>query len=75
MSDNIDAYVNSFFKFGSECNFPGCDDLRKQYRIELATGLSGSGCHACYRMGLARRYKALITNRVTRGDTKNGCNK
>tara|TARA_B100002019_G_C20917963_1_gene426121 strand:- start:164 stop:370 length:207 start_codon:yes stop_codon:yes gene_type:complete len=68
MASPEDKYVNNFFKFGEPCNFPGCDDLRKQYLLEMEAGKSKTGCHACYRMGLARKFKTIIVNRLTRGN-------
>ena len=65
MSDErINNYVNSFFKLGSECNFPGCEHLREQYTMELYENRLKGGCHACYRMGLAKKYKQMIINRI-----------
>lgn len=66
MSDRlINRYTNEFFNLGSPCRFPGCEELRKKYVTELRDTMKPTtGCAACKRMSLVKKYKQLITNRI-----------
>jgi hypothetical protein len=59
-------YINAFFNLAAKCNFPGCDELRTRYLKELR--LHVKGCASCRRMGLVKKYKAIISNRLQRTD-------
>ena len=70
--DRVNNYVNSFFNLNSECNFPGGEDLRRQYTMEIYNSQSKGGCQACRRMGIARKFKQIIINRENMENTTNG---
>ena len=62
----VDKYVASFFRLGSPCSFPGCDELRARYLKELRGSTSTNGCAACKRMSLVSKYKNIIKSRIER---------
>jgi hypothetical protein len=61
---NDNKFISQFFNLTSECGFPGCEELRKQYLSELRVKIDG--CAACRRMALVRKYKSIINNRLKR---------
>ena len=68
--ERIKKYFNNFIKLGTDCEFPGCEELRRMY-LEEMRNFKG-GCGACHRMGLAKKYKQIITNRLNRSVIENG---
>jgi len=48
-----------FFVPGYECNFEGCEDLKKSYEDELEK-MGGNNCKACAKGALIRKYMAKL---------------
>lgn len=50
-----------FFSAGP-CWFPGCEELRTQYREEVARAEARKDCSNCARGAINRKYLTLVAN-------------
>ena len=53
-----------FFVESSPCWFPGCEELREEYRKEL--GKLGSNCPGCQRGALMRKFAPRVEAAIAR---------
>lgn len=54
VSDEDQAAIR-FFLPNYECDFPGCEELKREFDQEVAKA-GGSGCKGCARGGIMRRF-------------------
>lgn len=51
--------TQEFFDLSKPCNFPGCEDLRREYTADLEA-IGGENCTTCAKGAVIRKYQSML---------------